>query len=277
MELAPLIHSRTFHCDFNPNFAVRADDVDVNWAMKKILLATSDVDILNGVRRLVASNGKICIAGIACNFRFFAEKYLSATDAEEAKNYFHDERGREVKIFLGYSFKDGNKNEIPDVDYSTLWKFFKENLAPKWESPTAETVIVNYTNCLTKSFSGVRNFTQIGEINFAESNENDDEKLFLQCLAERKNLCTNSDQMKIIDSGEFEVISTSQSLINRFKTESEKKTPHSKQVSTTQVQESTSRRNINRQPSKTQKKSPPLVLIIGVIVLVVLVAVFLLM
>ena len=275
MEIAPLIHSRTLHCDFNPNFAVRADDVDVNWAMKKILLATADVDILNGVRRLVASNGKICIAGVACNLRFFAEKYLTDSDA---KNYFHDERGREVKIFLGYSFKGGNKNEIPDVDYSTLWKMFKENLAPVWESPTAETVNVNYKTCATKNISSGINVQNIGGINFVESNENNDEKIFEICLGSRKNLCTSADQMKIINSGEFEVISTTSSLINRFKSESEKKT--STVQSTHKVQESTQKfKQKNAQPfpkSNNQKKSPT-GLIVGAVILIILAVVFLFM
>lgn len=275
MELAPLIHSRTFHCDFNPNFAVRADDVDVNWAMKKILLATSDVDILNGVRRLVASNGKICIAGIACNLRFFAEKYLTDSDA---KNYFHDERGREVKIFLGYSFKGGNKNEIPNIDYMTLWKMFKDNLAPVWKSPTAETVTVNYKTCATKNINGGINLQNIGGINFVESNESNDEKIFELCLGTGKNLCTNADQMKIINSGEFEIISTTSSLINRFKSESEKKT--SAIQSTQKVQETSAnsqQHKVTIQRQQKNQKSPPVGLIIVAVIVILLAVVFLLM
>lgn len=277
MEIAPLIHSRTLKCDFNPNFAVRADDVDVSQAMKKILAAMSDVDILNGVRRLVASNGKIYIAGIAGNFRFFAEKYLKSSEAEEAEKYFYDERGREIKIFLGYSFKDGNKNEIPDVNYSTLWKFFKENLAPEWEYTTSKTVIVGYESCSTKNFSDKTNLKHIGGISFAESSESNDEKLFAQCLAERKNLCTNVDQMKIIDSGEFEVISTTQSLMNRFESESEKKNPVPQQNTPTQIRDSTTGKDITRRlPKKKENLTAPALMIGGAIVAIILIAILLL-
>lgn len=273
MEFAPLIHSRTLHCDFNPNFAVRADDIDVNWAMKKILLAMSDVDILNGVRRVVASNDRICIAGIACNLRFFAENYLNDSNAEK---YFHDERGREVKIFLGYSFKGGNRNEIPDVSYSMLWNMFKENLAPVWESTTAETVRVSYKNCPTKNFSGGMNFMNIGGVNFAESNESNDEKIFAQCLAEKKNLCTNADQNKIISSGEFEIISTSQSLINRAKSESEKKNSPTPPQPQLQATTPTSQRPRRVTPQE-KSNNLPAVLAVAAIILIILVVVFFVM
>lgn len=257
MEIAPLIHSRTFCCDFNQNFAVRAGDIDVSWAMKKILLAMNNVDILNGIRRMVAYKNNICIAGIACSLRYFAKNYLNDTDAE---NYFQDNAKRDVKIFLGCAFK-GDKNEIPDINYSTLWEMFKENLAPVWESPTAETVIVNYKNCASRKINPA-NLEK-----FFVADESIDEKLFEQCMAERKNLCTNADQSKIISSGEFEIISTTQSLINKFKAEAEKKT------STVQSQQtqSTQRREISH-----EKSNSPIPIIIAAVI-IILVILFLLM
>ena len=138
MEIAPLIHSRTFYCDFSQNFAVRPNDLNVQWAMNKILPAMRDVDILNGVRCMFATDGKLCIAGVACNFRYFVDNYLSADERTEAANYLHDERGREVKIFLGYAFKGSG---VPDVSDSKLWQMFKQTLAPKWNNQTVETVI----------------------------------------------------------------------------------------------------------------------------------------
>ena len=129
MEIAPLIYSRTFYQDFNPNFAVRPKDLNVQWAAGKVLPSMRDVDILNGVRRMFATDGKICIAGIACNFRYFVENYLSADERTEAENYLQDERGRGLKIFLGYAFKSGG---VPDVSDSKLWQMFKAMLANKW-------------------------------------------------------------------------------------------------------------------------------------------------
>ena len=86
------------------------------------------------------------------------------------------------------------------------------------------------------------------------------------------------NQMKIINSGEFEVISTTSSLINRFKSESEKKT--STVQSTHKVQESTQKfKQKNAQPfpkSNNQKKSPT-GLIVGAVILIILAVVFLFM
>ena len=272
MEIAPLIHSRTLHCDFNPNFAVRPSDINVNWAMKNILLSTSEVDILNGVRRLVVSDGKISIAGIACNLRFFAEKYLSDVDA---KKYFHDERGREVKIFLGFAFKGGSQNEFPDVDYSMLWNFFKETLAPVWEGEIVETVIVGYKTCQTKDFSAKINpVEKINGIEFCETNEIDDEKLFKQCMAERRNFCSNADQIKIVTSGEFDIISTTQSIINRYKSETEKKNPPPQTSSSPTASMQTKfhpRRETPRKPSKSKMLLiEAAIVIIAVIILCVI-------
>ena len=217
MEIAPLIHSRTFYSDFNTNFAVRPDDLNAQWAMNKILPAMRDVDILNGVRRVVATDGKICIAGVACNFRYFVENYLLPNERTEAENYLRDERGRDVKIFLGYAFKG---NGVPDVSNSKLWQLFKKNLAPQWELQTPETVIAPYENC------GVKNVSQKAlDKKFYPSDERNDVELFEQCLAARKNFCSNVDAVKIFEDGKYEIITASQSVINRLQAETQKKTP----------------------------------------------------
>ena len=148
MKIAPIIHSRTLYRDFNPNFAVRPKDLNVDWAMNKILPSTRDIDILDGVRRMFATDGKICIAGIACNFKMFAEKFLSAEEHDAAKKYFCDERGREIKVFLGYVFKDSG---VPDVSDSKLWQMFKKYFAPQWKLQNPETVIAPYEDCGVKS------------------------------------------------------------------------------------------------------------------------------
>lgn len=223
MEIAPLIHSRTFYCDFSQNFAVRPNDLNVQWAMNKILPAMRDVDILNGVRCMFATDGKLCIAGVACNFRYFVDNYLSADERTEAANYLHDERGREVKIFLGYAFKGSG---VPDVSDSKLWQMFKQTLAPKWNNQTVETVIASYESCGTKSVGGKKSpVATINGIALYETDGRGDKSLFEQCLAERKNFCSNVDAIKIAESGEFDVIAATRTVINRLQqAEAQKKT-----------------------------------------------------
>lgn len=215
MEIAPLIHSRTFYSDFNPNFAVRPADLNAQWAMNKILPAMRDVDILNGVRRVTATDGKICIAGVACNFRYFAENYLSANERTEAENFLHDEHGREVKIFLGYAFKGSG---VPDVSCSKLWQMFKQTLAPEWNYQTVDTVIARYESCSVKSVA-----KKTLDKKFYPSNEHTDVELFEQCLAARKDFCSNVDAVKIAEEGNYKIITASQSVIDRLQSEAQKK------------------------------------------------------
>ena len=229
MEIAPLIHSRTFYHDFNQNFAVRPNDLNVQWAMNKILPAMRDVDILNGVRRMVAFNGATGIAGVAGNFRYFVKNYLSADEQTEAEKYLTDERGRDLKIFLGYVFKG---NGVPKISYSDLWQMFKNTLAPIWKNQSVDTIIAPYQNCATKNVGGkISPIENINGVEIFETNENLDAEIFEKCLADHKDFCSNVDDVRILEKGGYNVISAPQNIINRLKAEAEKKTPSMSQTS----------------------------------------------
>lgn len=270
MKIAPIIHSRTLKSDFNPNFAVRPADLNVQWSMSKILPSTRDIDILNDVRRVVATDGKICIAGIACNFKMFAEKFLSAEECTAAKKYFCDERGREIKIFLGYAFKDGG---TPDVSPSKLWRMFEKYFAPQWELESPETVIAPYEDCGIKSVAK-KSFDK----KFYPSNERDNLELFEQCLAARKDFCSNVDAVKIAEDGNYDIITAPQNIINRLQqAEAQKKTPP-QQVSATPQD----RANQPIQAQRTQRPKPSedkgsSILLIGVAAVVILAIIFFVM
>lgn len=260
MEIAPLIHSRTFYSDFNQNFAARPKDLNVQWAMNKILPAMRDADILKGVRRVVATDGKLCIAGVACNFRYFVENYLSPDERTEAADYLHDERGREVKIFLGYAFKDSG---TPDVSDSKLWQMFKQTVAKVWKNNPAETVIAPYESCGAKSVA-----KKPLDKKFYPTNERDDLALFEQCLAERKNFCSNVDAVKIFEDGKYDVITAAQSIINRLQAEAQKKTPPPPSSNRAQATERTP--NPKLPATSGSKGAFPLICAAGVIVLAII-------
>ena len=267
MEFAPLIHSRTFYCDFNQNLSVRPKDLNVQWATNKILPAMRDVDILKGVRRVVATDGNICIAGVACNFRYFVENYLSAEEQKEAANYLHDERGREVKIFLGYAFKGSG---VPDVPDSMLWQMFKQTLAPKWNNQTVETVITPYEDC------GVKNVSQKSfDKKFYQPNERGDIELFEQCLAQRKDFCSNVDAVKIFDDGKYEIITAPQSVINRLQAEAQKKTQPSSNPAQATGQQPFQARRIQSPKSHSEEKSNNLALICAGVAVIIAIIFFL--
>ena len=264
MEIAPLIHGRTFYCDFNPNFAVRPADLNVQWATNKISPAMRDIDILNGARRMCATDGKIGIAGIACKFKFFAEKYLSAAECAELEKYFYDERGREVKIFLGYAFKGSG---VPDVPDSKLGQMFKDTLAKAWEYQTSETIIVPYESC------GVKSVTKIPlNQKFYPANERDDREFFEQCIAERKAFCSNVDAVKIFEDGKYDIITASQSIINRLQqAEAQKKTPTQPQTRPAKATERPFQAQRTQSPPSEKNSTP---LIIGVAIVIILAIIF---
>lgn len=269
MKIAPLIHSRTLKSDFNPNFAVRPKDLNVDWAMSKILPSTRDIDILDGVRRMFATDGKICIAGISCNFKMFAEKFLSTEERDTAKKYFCDERGREIKVFLGYVFKDGG---VPDVSGSKLWQMFEKYFAPQWKLQNSETVIAPYDeDCGVKSVA-----KKTFDKKFYPSSERDDIELFEQCIAARKDFCSNVDAVKIFEDGKYEVITAAQSVINRIQeAQAQKKTqppPSSNHAQATEHPFQAQRTQNPKPASATGGKSflIPIVAIAAVIALIII-------
>ena len=274
MKIAPLIHSRTLHCDFHSNLAVRPQDLDVQWARGKILSATNNIENVDGIRKIVAYKGEICIAGIGCNFAEFVEKYLPSVKGD-AEKYFQDDNGRYLKVFIGYAFKGSS---IPDVSYLDLWKMFEKYFTPKWELKFFETVIAPYDYEVNE-----KNFTEkiqspvekISGVSFYIADEMLNDKLFNYCLAEKKDFCSNADQIKIINSGEFEFLSTSQNFIDRFKTESEKKNsdlrPARKiQNSTTKVKQKTTVLQSSKKYGSIALKVMAIIITILIILVIIL-------
>ena len=225
MKIAPLIHSRTFEVDFNSKFAVRPDDftdADIEWARKKILPSTQDLNILNDVRLVVASQGGKCIAGVACMFDFFA-KDLTVEERTEAEEFFCDNRGRYIKVFLGYSIKNAAVNEIPIVTPSDLWQLFKEYLAPEWKRKAPESVIAPYREVMTKPLmpstpTPAQIFQGVG---LYEMNSAVNEKFFetYLALALKQNLafCTNLDRIQPIEEQTYHAVTTTPEIIDRLR------------------------------------------------------------
>ena len=222
MKIAPLIHSRTFETDFNSKFAVRPEDFtdrDIDWARKVILPSTQDLDILNDVRLVAASNNGKCIAGVSCNLKFFAEQ----NNLSGAEEFFCDNRGRFVKVFLGVSIKDTASNQIPDITPADLINLFTEYLAPEWKRKAPETVLAPYREVADKNLipnppKPAQIFQGVGlyEINHAVN-----EKLFEMylALALKQNLafCTNLDRIQPIEDKIYHVVTTTANIISRLK------------------------------------------------------------
>ena len=271
MKIAPLIHSRTLYRDYNSNFAVRPQNLNVQWAREKILASTKELGTLKDIRHVVASKDGIGIAGVSCIFKFFVEKYLP-DKVKDAEKYFCDERGREVKIFLGYVFEMSGKKEIPAVSDEDLLQMFMDTLAPIWDKKFVETVYSNYKEYDTKFFSGVKNsFVNINGVEIYREN------VFEQFLADAqvKNLsyCSNVTQFDIWEDGKFSAISTSDtSVINGLKsaTTQKKTLPEQSQPIPSQT---TPQRQFSANQISAETKSNSSILKIFAIALIVIIAI----
>ena len=216
MEVAPLIHSRTGQCDYNPKSAVRPKDFsEIQWARSKILAATRNIDRFNGIRRIVAAKNGVCIAGIVCTMKYFVNNCLIGADKDAAQPYI-DVHGRLYGVFLGYAFK-GNANEIPIVNSSDLWQCFKEYLTPEWEKKSARTVEVDYFSWDKVKLAHVTNHGT----EFYDSAIFDDEELFDEYLAralrEEVAFCSNVENIKAVEDGIYTAVTTSASNITKLK------------------------------------------------------------
>ncbi|MBQ7630908.1 MAG: hypothetical protein IJS81_11985 [Selenomonadaceae bacterium] len=280
MKIAPLIHSRTLYCDFNSNFAVRPQNLNVQWARDKIRAATKDLGIFNDVRRVVASKDGVGIAGVACIFKFFVEKYCP-DKVQEFEKYFRDEVRREVKIFLGYTFEMSGKREFPNVTDEDLLQMFMDSLAPEWERKFVETVYSNYKECGTKNFSDDQKpFETISGVEIYNVD------VFNKFLADAqiKNIsyCSNVNQFDIWQEGKFSAIFTSDnSVISGLKSQPQKKTS-TPQVTNQQVtrQQVTRQQVTNQQSPKNQNPPPPnsnRLMIFATALIVLMAIIFLLM
>lgn len=256
MEVAPLIHSRTGQCDYNPKFAVRPKDFsEIQWARSKILAATRNIDRFNGIRRIVAAKNGVCIAGIVCTMKYFINNRLTDAEKDAAQPYV-DVHGRLYGVFLGYAFK-GNGNEIPIITDSDLWQWFKEYLVPEWEKKSARTVEVDYF-----SWDKVKpaNVTNHGTEEFYDSATTNDEKLFdeylSRALREDVAFCSNVENIQAVEDEIYTAVTTSASNVDKLKAKMERKRREREEQIRRKKEESERQKKLSEQEKKTSKSSP---------------------
>ncbi|MBR3497378.1 MAG: hypothetical protein IKO05_00115 [Selenomonadaceae bacterium] len=255
MEVAPLIHSRTEQCDYNPKFAVRPKDFsEIQWARSKILAATRNIDRFNGIRRIVAAKNGVCIAGIVCTMKYFVNNCLTGADKDVAQLYI-GVHGRLYGVFLGYSFK-GNTNEIPDVNYSDLWQWFKKYLVPEWEKKSARTVEVDYFSWDKVKHAHAKNHGT----EFYDSATFNEESLFEEYLAraltEEVAFCSNVENIQAVEDGIYTAVTTSASNVDKLKANMERKRLEREEQIRREKEESERQKKLPEQEKKTSKSSP---------------------
>ncbi len=292
MNIAPIIHTRTFSCDFNSNFVVRPNDFldsDVKWARKCVLSATNSIDSMNGERWLIADNGKFRIAGIVIVIKNLAEKInLSGDELKKAKELYYDEKGRVIYAFIGVVINNKSDYNKIHIDERVLLNIYCENIYPIWKKSFQETLLSNYTsyNEEFKKDSIEFNSTNVLGTKMFESSSSTDYKLFKQYLKEDVRseflFCTNLNDIANIKENKFSVISTSSNIIARLQREEDSKKSEKNLNNNSLAHQNNSRSNNLEAPNvyennnKDNKKKNLILLMSALGILLVIIGILLL-
>ena len=151
IKIAPLIHSRTYCCDFNTDFLVRPDTFmssDIEWARDNILSATNNIDLLDGVRWLIIKKENIIVAGIVCFIKDLINLIsLSDEQQKEANLYIKDDKGRRIYAFIGFAINNKDKDEVNiDFSHEYLLNTFIKYIQPVWNHKVVDTTKIAFNN-----------------------------------------------------------------------------------------------------------------------------------
>ena len=226
VRIAPIIHTRTYSCDFNSEFMVRPDtfmDSDIKWARKNVLNATGAIDGMHGERWLVIDNGKYRIAGLVGFLKNICEKCnLSNEELEKSQTLFCDDKGRLVYAFIGVVIDKANSFEIGEITYEYLWRKFLELIFPIWKRTYQEVILKSFEEerfekCNSSSIDVAENF---GTQKLYEVNATLDMKRFQYYLGNvamsNFSFCSNLTEYKLVEKCDFTAISTSRNIIVRM-------------------------------------------------------------
>ena len=158
IEYAPLIHTRTLHCDYIPGFIVRPkdfDDTDVRWANKCVLTATADLSGTSSERWLFIKTMKWTIVGVVSVIKKLAEK--CPTLANTSQKFFFDDKKRLIPAFIGLAFKSDCSHSLIIPAYDFLLELFMNHMNGIWEYNSVKTELCDFASCV--------NLPNIGNVN----------------------------------------------------------------------------------------------------------------
>lgn len=232
MKVAPLIHSRTYSCDFNPEFKVRPSDFldgDIKWARKIVLEATTSIDSLRGERWMIADtiDNRWRIAGVVGFVKDICSHCnLSKDELISAEELFYDNKGRKTYAFIGVAISASDWDGKIDLTYDFLWKKFYNLVQPIWKRTYQKTITVGlepYSSSSSTPSKPQIGVQRVGKKDIYESNPKTDYDLFRYYLVSKSisnfSFCSNILDITALKSCEFSTITTSFNLITRLKRE----------------------------------------------------------
>jgi len=226
LKVAPIIHTRTFSCDFNSEFLVRPEcfmDSDIKWARKNVLGATGEIDGLQGIRWLIADNGKYRIAGVVGFLKTICLKcHLSETDKMKSEELFCDDKGRLVYAFIGVVIDKRQNFDYGSISLDYLWKIYLEEIGQIWKRTYQEVILKDFRDINAKSVVSKTSIESViaGSKNLYETNAVSDYELFSDLLCNTGtndfSFCSNILDFNMVKQSEFTFITTSQNIITRM-------------------------------------------------------------
>ena len=228
LKVAPLIHTRTYSCDFNSEFVVRPDcflDSDIKWARKYILNATGGIEIAKGERWVIVDNGKYRLAGVVGVLKNICNKCaLSDEEYSKSQSLFCDDEGRLVYAFIGVVIEKGiSAGSAGKITYDYLWHKYLEYIFPIWKRTYQEVILKGFVeeefercDC---SYS--EKAEECGSQKLYESCPDLDYKRFETFLGENRlngfSYCSNMCDYNLVKQSDFSIICTSRNVITRMK------------------------------------------------------------
>lgn len=228
MKAAVLIHTRTLHCDFSPDFLVRPEiftGEDIQWARKYVLQATGRIDELRGFRWLVADSGNYRLIGVVGFLEDIAKSCKSLTNEELAKSrtLTVDEKGRRVYAFIGMVAYGADRRCM--VSLEILWKEYVRYISPVWERSYLDTIFTESKEINSVNATGPVDLPDGKQWNqrlLYESNRIGDQKLFAfyaRSLDCDFSFCSNLKGVADIKKTVFTVVTASLNDITRLLSE----------------------------------------------------------
>lgn len=272
MKIAPLIHTRTYSCDFNSEFRVRPNtfmDSDVKWARKVVLEATSSIDSLQGERWLIADNGNCRIAGVVGFLKSICS-HCNLTDEQRmmAEEMYSDDKGRLVYAFIGVVIDNVQAEDLNVLSYDYLWNTYSKLIRPVWKRRYPEVIMADFESVTAETENAKPNIEskKVDRLEMYESNPNMDYKLFSYYLCNRSmnnfSFCTNISDINAVKNCNFTIISTSSNVITRLNRE------------VVQVVQSVQQVEINNEAAEGKKKS---FVVFGIVLLIFVVIILILL
>lgn len=282
MKAAPIIHTRTYSCDFNSEFLVRPEafmEEDIKWARKNVLGSTGEIDGLKGFRWMIADCEEYRLAGVVGFLKDIHEKCQGENETETTENLFCDNKGRLVYAFVGIVIdKEASEDySVPTLDY--LWKMYVGNIEPIWKRNRQESILKPFKEVdLERGTKEIKKKpVLIGSKRLYESNLLMDYTLFSYLLSDKQKesftFCSNIADYNLLKQCEYSIVTTSGSNITRMQKsapQTEEATPVQKPIKA--IQNEIQKDNLEETPSGKKKPIRVFVICLMIFLIILLLA-----